>query len=99
MKQTGDLGLVRPETRLVREKLWPPDGTQPKTAQPQATVKDGLLTITCATEGASIGFRREGEPSWTVYTVPSRIDAAGRYEIVAHRIGFKPSAVVAAAAD
>lgn len=91
MRQTGDLGLVRPETKLVREKLWPPDGMQPTTAEPQASIKDGVLTITCATEGASIGYRKRGEPAWRVYAGPVTLNRDQAHEAIAHRIGFKPS--------
>jgi hypothetical protein len=35
---TGDLGLVLPETKLVRERLWPPVGLQPTT--PPAEISD-----------------------------------------------------------
>jgi hypothetical protein len=46
LRETGDLAEIRPESKLVREKLWPPNGEQPATAAPQATIKDGVLTIT-----------------------------------------------------
>ena len=93
MQQTGDLGLIRPESRMVSEKLWPPSGEQPQTATPRATLNDGLLTIECETQGASIGYRSPGEAAWRVYTVPVAVarEEAAEVEIVAHRIGFKPS--------
>jgi arylsulfatase A-like enzyme len=94
MKETGDLAHIRPESRLVREKLWPPDGNQPTTAAPRPAINDGALTITCATDGASIGWRRRGERAWRVYVEPVKVDD-GLFEAVAHRIGFKPSEVVA----
>jgi hypothetical protein len=92
--ETGDLGLIQPEAKMVREKLWPPDGKQPATADPVPAVKQGVLTIECATEGASVGFRKRGERSWTVYTAPVSADAAAVYEVVAHRIGFRRSRVI-----
>jgi arylsulfatase A-like enzyme len=96
-KQTGDLGLIQPEAKIVREKLWPPDATQPTTATPVATFHNGTMTIECATDGASIGYRKRGKASWAVYTAPVGANESGAtYEIEAHRIGFKPSPVITA---
>jgi len=99
--ETVDLGLIHPETKLVQEKLWPPDGKQPATADPKVTVTDGVLTITCATEGASIGWRKRGgdNASWRVYVEPVKVSGEQAYEAVAHRIGFKRSAIAAAPAS
>ena len=94
--------LNMPEDLLVRTRVYPTDGRQPTTATP--TVKldpvDGgksRLTITCKTEGASIGFRihkRSSEKdrrSWIIYNGPVQVDRNCVIEVVAHRIGFKPS--------
>jgi hypothetical protein len=60
------------------------------------TVTDGVLTITCATEGASIGWRTRGDDKrWRVYVEPVKISSDQTYEAVAHRIGFKRSAITA----
>jgi len=85
----------------VNEKLWPPDGVQPTTAAPAATISPAqegkaTLTATCETEGASIGFRRKGERAWAVYVEPVLVEADAEYELVAHRIGFKRSAITPA---
>ncbi|HEV2293887.1 MAG TPA: sulfatase [Tepidisphaeraceae bacterium] len=102
MAEKNDLGLIQPEAKLVKAKLWPPHGLQPTTATPSATfspVGEGkaTLTIACETDGASIGYRREGERAWSVYVKPVVVDAGAEYEVVAHRIGFKPSPVEAVA--
>jgi len=52
-----------------------------------------VLTIACATDGASIGWRKRGEESWRVYTQPVNVAGDQAYEAVAHRIGFKRSDV------
>ena len=96
MSETNDLGLIQPETKLVNEKLWPPDGVQPTTAAPVATIapaREGkvMLTISCETNGASIGFRRKGERAWAVYVEPVEVEPNSAYEVVSHRIGFKRS--------
>ena len=101
MADTGDMGLIQPESKLVKEKLWPPDGEQPTTAEPRATIApagDGkaTLSVACETDGASIGYRRKGERSWSVYAGPTAVDGEGSYELIAHRIGYKPSPIIGA---
>ena len=97
--------LNMPEDQLVRTRVYPPDGRQPTTAT--ASVKldpiggKSKLSITCKTEGASIGFRLRANErkqssdtdsnSWIIYNGPVQVDATCMIEIVAHRIGFKPS--------
>ena len=98
---TDDLGYVRPETALVREHLWPPDGAQPVTADPGLAFvggADGTITIrlSCATPGASIGYRFGDDGAWRPYrtqlrVVPARVAA---FRAQAHRLGFAPSAIV-----
>jgi arylsulfatase A-like enzyme len=100
MTETGDLGLIQPEAKMVKEKLYPPDGVQPTTETPTVSLKPGadgklLLTIDCSTNGASIGYHRPSDKSWQIYTKPVEVPS-GDYEVVAHRIGFKRSEVVAA---
>ncbi|XAL98387.1 sulfatase [Phycisphaeraceae bacterium D3-23] len=105
IEDTGDLGFVLPETVLVREHLWPPDGEQPTTARPEVDYEiipnaGGMFyrfSISCETEGASIAYRlgtsrREMGP-WRVYT-GGTIDTPGSVrflEVNTHRIGYKPS--------
>lgn len=102
---TGDLGFVLPETVLVRDHLWPPDGEQPKTTRADVDYEilrqgEGMyfrFSITCATEGASIAYRlgtsrREMGP-WRVYT-SGEIDTPANVrflEVNTHRIGYLPS--------
>jgi hypothetical protein len=97
--------LEMPEDKLFRTRVYPPDGQQPTTAKPSVRLDptgDGksTLTITCKTEGASIGFRMrtntmkrssENRRPWSIYNDPLRVDANCTIEAVAHRIGFKPS--------
>jgi hypothetical protein len=91
-----------PEDQLVRTRVYPPDGKQPTTATPAVKldpVAGGKrrLTITCKTKGASIGFRIQTQSTekdrhpWTLYNGPVHVEANGVIEVVAHRIGFKPS--------
>ena len=90
--RTGDLGFVLPETKLVKERIWPPDGVQPQT--PEAVVTCGeQVTITCAEPGASIGWRVGGEGAWHVYTGPFRAAPGSELRVRTHRIGHRQSTV------
>jgi len=96
-----------PEDELVRTRVYPPEGKQPTTATPTVRLDPAAagrmkLTIACETEGASIGFRvkragaaeanaQKDRAPWTIYDGPASIEAAGPVEVIAHRIGFKPS--------
>jgi len=101
---TGDLGFVLPETRLVAEKIWPPDGVQPTT--PAAEILDKavqrgesmafVVSLACADSGASIGYRLSTERRyagpWKVYTGPFEVPANRRFiEVQTHRIGHTPT--------
>ena len=101
---TGDLGLVLPETKLVREFIWPPDGVQPTTpiaeiddrAEQQGDGMVFVVSISCADPGASIGYRlgttKQYSGPWQVYTGPFEVSADRRFlEVQTHRIGHKPA--------
>ena len=53
LTEVGDLGR-RPERELLAE--WRPDGRRPRAAEPTAETRDGLVTITCPTDGAVVGW-------------------------------------------
>ncbi|MEC8653614.1 MAG: sulfatase-like hydrolase/transferase [Planctomycetota bacterium] len=95
---TGDLGVVLPETKLVKQCIYPPDGVQPQTpparAMTEASKGAHRMTLTCAEPGASIGYRRlplSGDKRWQVYRGPIAIEPGGAVEVVTHRIGWKPT--------
>jgi N-sulfoglucosamine sulfohydrolase len=104
MRDTGDLGFVLPETRLVKEKIWPPDGRQPTT--PPADIDEQaetrgdsmvyVVSLSCSDPGASIGYRLGQEKQysgpWQVYTGPFEVPANRRFiEVRTHRIGHAPA--------
>ncbi len=87
-----------PEAELI-EQLWKGAETQPITAQPEISSADGKISISCATEGASIGYKVIGdegvEPiAWTVYQEPFAYPKGAKLIVKAHRIGFKASKVI-----
>jgi len=104
IQDTGDLGFVVPETTLVKEHTWPPDGRQPATPPAEIDEKaevrgDSMVyvvTLSCSDPGASIGYRLGSEKKssgpWRVYTAPFEVPANLRFiEVQTHRIGHLPS--------
>ena len=72
IQNTNDKGFMQ-ETDLI-ETFWP-DKKQPKTAEPIITIIDGMLHITCETDGAVIGYRYRPSDikphlGWRPYTKP-----------------------------
>lgn len=89
MKDIGDLGGV-PEDELI-ERFWP-GHKQPVTAAPAVDVAaDGKLRISCATPGASIGYRVGDEAQWHVYAGPFTVPAGAPVHAKAIRLGYKVS--------
>jgi len=101
---TGDLGFVLPETKLVRETIWPPDGRQPVT--PPAAIAEKVLsrngktvfrvTLSCADPGSSIGYRlstgKQFSGPWQVSNGPFEVPGDRRFlQVQTQRIGHKPS--------
>ena len=88
--ETGDLGLVLPERRMVETRLW--DGeTKPATAPPTLARSGELVSLACRTPGASIGYRTREEGPWSVYTGAFDPGEAELLFVRAHRIGFAPA--------
>lgn len=99
MRDTDDLGLVVPEERMVRERMWGGADAQPATAVPEIVPLStgGAVGFDCPTEGASIAYRFRESDGWRPFggepiAVPP---GATRVEAVAHRIGFLRSEAVA----
>ena len=92
----SDRGLI-PEKELLAI-LWP-DGTQPVTSDPVLLQNGDQISISSDTPGASIGYQwmendDDQQNNWAVYSGPIPIRSGKKLRYVAHRIGFKPSAVV-----
>ena len=87
-----------PERELISQ-LWGGKDMQPVTDEPTITASDGRITITCSTEGASIGYKiidNDGKipKAWTVYQEPFATPKGTILLVQAHRIGFKPSEII-----
>lgn len=95
LAEVNDLGAI--EEKQLISKMWQGGDHPPSTADVviKAT-KDNLVTLSCETKGASIGYKvigdGEGEPaSWSVYTKPIKISKGQTVKAVAQRIGFEKS--------
>jgi hypothetical protein len=87
MTDIHDLGGV-PEEQLI-ERFWP-GHQQPVTATPIIeTAADGTVTITCATPGASIGYRLGKSQKWHVFAGPFKASEAVHAKAI--RLGYKVS--------
>ncbi len=98
MGKIDDKGFV-PEEQLIRQ-FWP-GKIQPMTATPVVTVTRGTMVVSCASEGASIGFEYTGESkkglggsSYRVYDQPVQLQKGQQVKVIAHRLGYAPSALV-----
>jgi arylsulfatase A-like enzyme len=92
----SDRGLI-PEQELLAQ-LWP-DGNQPVTSDPEVSKDGNQVSIQCNTAGASIGYQwlenaDEIKTVWQVYTGPVQLMPDKYLRVVAHRIGYKPSAQI-----
>lgn len=93
VEEIGDKNLL-PEAELI-EQFWP-DMQQPATQSPELTVKEGKVSISCATPGASIGYKvvepgqEVGPHHWQVYAAPFEVAPGKEVVAIAHRIGFSP---------
>jgi N-sulfoglucosamine sulfohydrolase len=97
-QDTLDLGLT-PEAEL--NELRRPNGMWAITADPKISPADGVATIRCATEGASIAYRvapaRDVDfGRWLLYSRPVALAPGAVIEARACRLGFKDSGTVTA---
>ncbi|AUS06279.1 sulfatase [Tamlana carrageenivorans] len=92
-----------PESELIN-KLWNGSNTQPITSDPKVSLNNGNITISCDTEGASVGYKivnagNKTSKTWHIYNGPFEIPSDATLEIKAHRIGFKPSKAIQVSAS
>jgi N-sulfoglucosamine sulfohydrolase len=72
-------------------RFWP-EGIEPITAIPNLQVENSILTLTCASEGASIGYRINGS-RWHLYTAPIPLLISDKIEVKAVRYGWAESEI------
>ena len=96
LSEFNDLGFM-PEEELIKE-FWP-EGIQPTTKAPVITQENGDVQIHSDTAGANIAFQIISQQEvisdrWQVYTGPLKLRSTDRLVVIAHRIGYLPSAQV-----
>jgi len=101
MVKIDDKGLMT-EKELVWS-MWP-GGIQPETASLKVENSNGKLTISSATEGASIAYminKNTDEPHkrWLLYHEPVTVNQGDTLSTVAIRIGYKQSTEVSFVAN
>lgn len=101
-EETGDLGLI-PEAELWEQRR--PGGVYAVTASPEISPAGGehdqpvSVTISCATEGASIAYTTEKgkKPHWKLYAGPVTLEQDAVMRCKACRLGYRDSEEVRAA--
>ena len=87
----GDKGFID-EYDLV-QMMWP-GLNQPVTQKPEIRIVNNEVSISCATEGASIAYQLNngiGQPFWNVYYKPVHLQKGDKIIARAVRIGYKTS--------
>jgi N-sulfoglucosamine sulfohydrolase len=86
-----DLGAMN-EQEMVRN-WWGGEDSPPATEAPEISFSDGKVSISSATKGASIGYRKSTSDTWTVYQKPFDWIAGDSLYVNAHRIGYEASEI------
>jgi len=86
-----------PERDLISQ-LWNGEEAMPRTENPMIVAED-MVSISCATKGASIGYRISENngllpEKWNIYTEPFTLEEGLKLEVLAHRIGYTRSDTV-----
>ncbi|SFT68865.1 Arylsulfatase A [Algoriphagus locisalis] len=85
----GDMGAM-PEMEMVSQ-WWNGADEAPTTEPVEVNFEDGKVSLSSATKGASLGFKKSAKDSWSVYQVPFEMNEGDSLYVLAHRIGYKPS--------
>lgn len=89
MKNYPDMSAI-PEMEMVRA-WWGGKDKAPITAEPKVEFTGGKVSISSATKGASIGYRKSAKDVWTIFQKPIEMHVGDSLYVLAHRIGFEPS--------
>lgn len=90
---------IEPEMEMV-SRWWGGKAEAPNTETPKIQAKSSKITLTCATKGASIGYKKHWkDASWQVYSQPLQVAQGDSLYVVAHRIGYKKSSIVTSKID
>ncbi|GAK98042.1 choline-sulfatase [Nonlabens tegetincola] len=86
------------ESELI-DRLWDNKKEQSITTAPVIEQQNGKLTVTCNTNGASIGYKLISNDglipnTWRIYSSPIVLNKGHKILVQAHRIGYKPSTII-----
>lgn len=85
------------EKELIEQ--FRPNGLQPVVERPQVSIAEGMATLTCATQGASIAYqvngKGENKSHWRLYTGPFAVNPDDKVTAIGTRAGYKESSVQA----
>ena len=84
-----------PESEIIRE-FWP-GMIQPVTADVKIQQQNNTIVLSCATEGASIGYQLSdaiGSDYWQLYTKPLLLQPQEKISTRAIRIGYEASNII-----
>lgn len=93
LAEVGDAN-AKPEKQLISQ-WWGGKTQPPVTAMPKVVITNKGVTISCATPGASIGYKiiKAGtatqSKAWDVYQTPLQLNKGDELIIKAQRIGYK----------
>lgn len=97
-KQLADWQLKIHDKGLIDEynlvQLFWPGLIQPETAKVTINEDKGMISLSCATEGASIGYQLDdqiGSERWLLYNETIRLKKSQKIIVRAKRIGYKIS--------
>ena len=76
-----------PEMEMVKS-WWNEKETAPKTASPMINIKNMIVRLSTGTKGASIGYRKSTNESWSVYEKPFHVKKGDSLYVAAQRIGY-----------
>jgi len=98
LDETGDMAAI-PEKQMFLQ-MWP-GGKQPLTERPIISKEGKYVTLSCDTEGASIGYILTGKKftpdlnsGWKLYYEPVKVKKGQIMYVMAQRLGFKESEIV-----
>ena len=94
IKESNDLGAI-PEKDLVK-KMWQGRNSPPGTDSVNIRIAGTVVTLSCKTPGASIGYKiiepgKEEPSGWQPYISPFDAGKAQMIKAIAQRIGFEKS--------
>ena len=87
----GDKGEMN-EMEMVRS-WWNGGENPPVTAEAEVSFSEGMVTLTCPTPSALIGWRNSSGETWKIYTEPFEAVVGDSLYVNSHRIGFEAAEV------